>query len=313
MKLKSVFFLLLSTVILFTSCKDDDDKDTVVMGISLSESSVSIKPGDLKVLTATVTPQGAAAVTWRSSNDAVATVSQDGVVTGVADGTTIVTASAGAYSDFCTVVVGEGGDNGNGGGTGTIIPDLTKCTNFYVLFMDAVTFTRIPASDIVEDLRPDGEQTNSLDIWDKGDSYKEAPASGPNSFGEVEGWIALMSNQEPWGGIGAGGIRQQRNFDMSGIDNTYTFHCAYKSKDGDKNEVGLVSLDGGEPIWMTLPARTDGEWCHYEIPMSTFLLAGWSFPRPYIFSGEGRYSLTFRSSPANTILELDAVYIYKAK
>ncbi|MDR0683239.1 MAG: hypothetical protein LBG15_15575, partial [Dysgonamonadaceae bacterium] len=128
--------------------------------------------------------------------------------------------------------------------------------------------------------------------------------------GEIAGWICLKSNQNPWGGVGGGGIRQMKGFDLSKIDNTYTFHCAYKSKDGGNNEICFFSVDGSE-TWVGLPAAADGEWKEYELPMSVPIARGWNFNVPYVLSGDGRYSLGFRSSPANTELNLDAVFIYK--
>ncbi len=81
--------------------------ESLVSGVKLSEYAMTLyckEPG--KALTATVLPQGVdAAVTWRSSNSAVAKVDQEGVVTPVASGVAVITAGAWDYQTGCIVTV----------------------------------------------------------------------------------------------------------------------------------------------------------------------------------------------------------------
>lgn len=73
--------------------------------ITLNKSTTSIVGTATETLTATTSPAGAT-VTWASSNTAVATVSDAGVVTGVAAGTAVITASlASGPKAKCTVTV----------------------------------------------------------------------------------------------------------------------------------------------------------------------------------------------------------------
>lgn len=74
--------------------------------ISLSSSSESIVKDETATITATTTPSGQR-VTWSSSNPAVATVS-GGVITAVAVGTAVITATSGNYSASCAVTVTAG-------------------------------------------------------------------------------------------------------------------------------------------------------------------------------------------------------------
>lgn len=77
-----------------------------VDGISLDRAALTLVSGGSTALTATVSPSNAdQTVTWTSSDEAVATVAQDGTVTAVAAGEAIITASAGAYRASCTVTV----------------------------------------------------------------------------------------------------------------------------------------------------------------------------------------------------------------
>lgn len=81
-----------------------------VTGISLSEATVELKPGETRQLTATVLPQNAsnAEVTWYSDKENIATVSQSGLVTAVAPGeaTVHVVTSDGGKMASCLVKVG---------------------------------------------------------------------------------------------------------------------------------------------------------------------------------------------------------------
>lgn len=74
--------------------------------ISLSSSSESIVKDETATITATTTPSGQR-VTWSSSNPAVATVA-GGVITAVAVGTAVITATSGNYSASCAVTVTAG-------------------------------------------------------------------------------------------------------------------------------------------------------------------------------------------------------------
>ena len=79
-------------------------------GVSVSPSSLSLTPLQSKPLTATVTdangkPINNPQVSWRSSNDLVATVSNAGVVTGVIPGTVTITATSGGKSGTASVTV----------------------------------------------------------------------------------------------------------------------------------------------------------------------------------------------------------------
>lgn len=76
-------------------------------GILLSDSSISwTSAGQTKQLNATLTPSDTTeSVVWSSSDSSVATVSDGGLVTGVALGSAVITATAGSVSATCSVVI----------------------------------------------------------------------------------------------------------------------------------------------------------------------------------------------------------------
>lgn len=75
-------------------------------GINLSSESINITAGDPVQLVSTVEPADSTdTVVWTSSEEAVATVAQDGTVTPVASGSCTITATAGDVSAACAVTV----------------------------------------------------------------------------------------------------------------------------------------------------------------------------------------------------------------
>ena len=78
-----------------------------VTGISLNTSSMTMKVGETKALSATVTPSNATdkTVTWISSNTSVATVDSNGKVTAKSAGSATISATAGSFTANCSVTV----------------------------------------------------------------------------------------------------------------------------------------------------------------------------------------------------------------
>lgn len=80
-----------------------------VTGVTLSHSELTVERKGTAQLTAAVEPANAAnqKVTWRSGAPAVATVNRSGLVTGVAEGTALITVTTddGAFMAKCTVTV----------------------------------------------------------------------------------------------------------------------------------------------------------------------------------------------------------------
>ncbi len=74
-------------------------------GITLDQTSLTLKQYATETLTATITPENTTdKLTWSSSDEKVATVT-DGVVKGVAPGVATITATVGAFSATCGVTV----------------------------------------------------------------------------------------------------------------------------------------------------------------------------------------------------------------
>lgn len=86
----------------------------VANGITLSQKTATIKVGATKRVTVSAEPVDASdanavvsATTYSSSDEAVATVTNDGTITGVAVGSATITATSGSFTAEVAVTVTE--------------------------------------------------------------------------------------------------------------------------------------------------------------------------------------------------------------
>jgi uncharacterized protein YjdB len=110
---KALGIIALLAVLWFSFISCDENSDLVsVTGVTLNKAALTLAVGGTETLTAVVSPAGASdkAVTWNTSNSAIARVS-NGVVTAVAAGSAsiAVTTNDGGKIAFCAVTVTPGG------------------------------------------------------------------------------------------------------------------------------------------------------------------------------------------------------------
>ena len=156
-----------------------------VESITLNKTQLSMVKGATETLAATVLPTTATdkAVTWKSSDTAVATV-ENGVVTAVAAGNATITATAGGKTAICAVTVtnpsNSGSSSGGGGGSSTpryavTVPDKTENGSLSVSSKNAkkgsdVTITATPDKGYeVGDIVAKDVNGNKLTLKDNGD------------------------------------------------------------------------------------------------------------------------------------------------
>ena len=86
-------YKIASIAVTLTAEEFEAQANVAVTGITVSPESTTTQVGQTKALTATVSPSNAtdSSVTWSSSDESIATVSNTGVVTGVAEGTATIT------------------------------------------------------------------------------------------------------------------------------------------------------------------------------------------------------------------------------
>lgn len=111
MRTKLYFFLWICFSVLFVSCGGNDEEPVVaaVTDVELNRSELSLKEGNSEILIAVVVPDNAAnkKVTWKSSNESVATVDANGKVTALKAGRTTITVITddGKKEAICKVTV----------------------------------------------------------------------------------------------------------------------------------------------------------------------------------------------------------------
>ena len=197
MKANKIFAVALAALTLagFNACKPGQS-EVEVESVTLDQKTLQIEVG-------------AATVAWSSEDEAVASVDTKGVVTGVAEGQTIITATAGKKSARCIVKVGKAAEDNP-------FAALLTGKNYYVLNLGETAFEAIKAN-VKEDLRINGEYVGEvipeettcvLEIW--GQSFGGGAGGGLNCFGhsgEGNGYISLVSQTGEGWGLGCGGLR----------------------------------------------------------------------------------------------------------
>lgn len=107
-KIVSYLFCYLS-VVLFIACGPQEPPRITVTGIVLDKVKATLTEGETTTLVPTITPADATdkSVRWSSSNQAVATVTDGGVVSALHAGTAVITATTndGGITATCTVTV----------------------------------------------------------------------------------------------------------------------------------------------------------------------------------------------------------------
>lgn len=293
--------------------------------ITLDKESLTMQVGESQVLTATVTPAGTA-VTWTSLNPSFVTV-DNGIVTAVAEGTTIVLATAGSARAQCQVVVGKG--SSMGGETFT----LPEASEYYPLFVDDATKakmgSKVKIDFCVEDVKNhwwpwviEGSELLTYDI---------NTATGPNFYGTDEGGYMALSATANGAGWAGGGYSVQADELQQLIDainadpDKFYFHIGLRATDGMGNAFYFFGMEaetkfviGASSIYSgTVYAdfKRDGYWHEFDIPLSKYAAAfsGYKvtdhlkpkdggYEDPYIFS----YLTQWQGQ-----LNYDALFFYK--
>lgn len=112
-KLLSASLLLLAVFACTPTLEPENGKEPeqtteiAVQSIVLNTTSLSLQPGETFALSGTVQPDNATihSVSWKSSNDNVATVSQEGNVTAVSEGNCVITVAVDGVKAECDVTV----------------------------------------------------------------------------------------------------------------------------------------------------------------------------------------------------------------
>ena len=211
-----------------------------VTGVVVSPATVSVNVSATTQLTATVSPANATnkAVSWISSNIAIATVSSTGLVTGVAIGTATITATtadgAKTSSSAVTVITGGTGSCTFGTPVAAALPTINRSyTHAYVLGTGGPNLSNVSSFTMNWDLPNKGlyqfsiNTTNGVPNW-----YVDLRTGVTQTFASAQPAITLAGTGFP------------------GLDGAYNI-TVYNTTD-----FVMVSKSGGFTIYFSNSATT---------------------------------------------------------
>ena len=107
--MKRFFFIVFSIAFILFGCKKEP-KEVEVTAVTISQPTAEMIIGETAQLQVSIVPTNATdkTVTWTSSNQSVATVSESGLVTAISEGVASIAAMAGGISAFCHITVIKG-------------------------------------------------------------------------------------------------------------------------------------------------------------------------------------------------------------
>lgn len=312
MKANKFFAVALAALALMACNKKDEPKQDP---LTLNPTSMTLKVGETGQITANV------AATWASNNEAVATVApgNDGgktaIVTAVAEGNAIISATANGETKTCVVLVEKAADPSG--------DKKIEAKRIWPVILDGVTSEKY-ASLIAGDFRPD-DVDNNLYIWAAGETYAAGEGTGKNFFGNTEGYMALtVVAPQGWSGAGfnvakAESVAAAKELQAAIAANPdkYFLHIGIKAAnqgnhqfyvfnnaEGRSFAIGTATIEKGEVIG---DFPRDGEWYEFDVPMAQFAtaIAG------EVIGNDLNILCFLSGGTVGAQLNLDAVYFYE--
>ena len=318
MKANKFFAVALAalTLVGFNACKD---KTNTPDELTLDQTSLTLAPEATATLTANVE------ATWTTSNAAVATVAGNGktaVVTAVAEGNAIISATANGVTKTCVVLVKKGGTDPTGSYE-------VKGTQFWPVIMDGITL-KANESKMVASFQPN-DVDQFLYVWDE--TYDGVSATGMNAAGNTEGYTAMVVSDDSkwvttgndWSGAGfcltadGEGWKAAESLRAAVVANPddYFVHIALKSTDNYSQCFYIFGSEdtkfiiGSKAIYSSNNIITDytrdGSWHEFDIPLSSFATA---LASTTVAAGVNVFVILTEGVPSAQ-LNIDEVYFYK--
>ena len=335
MKTSRLFALNAAMLVALVACQPtnpDDGGNTgtgenpTAVTITMTNTQYSCKVGETVQIEATILPEGTAAE-WTSLNETIATVDNNGLVTGVSKGNTIVTVSAGGEKKNAIVNVTEGDAPKPGE------KPALKGSKFWPIYLDG-TISDANADKLGFSLATD-DVVKMLYIWDG--TYVGGGASGSNYFqtNDAGGFLSFRpADNTTWSGCGfcikSEGVAEKELLnqlveDIKKEPAKYHLHMAIKSTyENGPHYFTLFGLGSGNTTGLKWCVGNgyeaesngkfdivyDGSWQVIDFTFDRYIAALDQYVAPA--EDKGINYFTFGSGKdANNTLNLDAVYIYK--
>lgn len=198
---------------------------------------------------------------------------------------------------------------------------FNKDYKYYGILLDDETKEANLTDDQYVYIGADAAEGRNLYIWDSSSTFVEP--SGVNSFGVPGGYLAYQVGTDGWSGLGYN-INADKSYDLSGINDEYTFHMALMSTGKDPVDFYLTDGQGREAHLVVGDAAAfdhdavfnierDGEWYSIDIPM-TYLEDnfGLSFKKDTEYKDKNILCLLAGGNKGFTI-NYDAIFFYGPK
>lgn len=199
---KQSIFLLLLLILVFISCEDsdspNDDKTVVVSSITITSGTTSFFKNTTNQLTVTVSPTNATDknVEWSSDNETIATVDNNGLVTGHGLGTVDIIAKSSANTSITSSITLEV--------TGTTTNELTTLSILGAeasLIADNTFGLQLPFGTDITELKPSIEHNGGTiipPIDEEQDFTEPITYTITSDLGESQEWtVKVITVQEP--------------------------------------------------------------------------------------------------------------------
>ena len=314
MKANKIIAVALAALTLVACNKKDEPK----VPLTLDPTSMTLTVGESGTITASV------GATWASNNAAVATVvpGNDGgktaLVTAVAEGNAIISATANGETKTCVILVHKGG----GGGDEKTI----DAKRIWPVILDSITADKY--SDLIAgDIRVNEAEGNNLYIWAAGETYIAGDATGKNFFGNTEGYLALtVAAPEGWSGFGihienAASVQAMQAIKdaVAANPDKMFLHIAIKAANAGNHQrylfadkastsfaIGTATIEVGDVIG---DFPRDGEWHEFDVPLAKFASA----IAAITMKADMDVFSVLSGGTVGAQLNLDAIYFYEKK
>ena len=292
--------------------------------VELSRTSAIIEEGSTLPITATSDGNDVtAAATWTSSDDKVAKV-EDGLITGVSEGSATITCSYNGATATCAIQVIKGASTGG----------LKDGSDYYIFQMDETTFNELnQAGKVTSDMRTNGafegevlipeDATRVNYFWNPAAEVAEAPQSGVNSFGLPESWFSVAAASPTpdgcWGNICGGlGIASATDTEIGKLQNLTPDHVLVVVLKGSYTpatslQISMMPPSGGDVVTLfTVTDATgeynDGDWEVFTITYPELIYMGIDLSQPITAKYWDAWAYT--ANGAGNRVDVDAVFFY---
>jgi uncharacterized protein YjdB len=185
--------IVIAFVVIFTGCKDEEDNGISLAGITLSKTSVTLKPEITETLTCTFFPDNATNkdVTWSSSNTAVAAVDNKGQVTAVGVGAaqiTVASAQDASLKATCDVTVAwDQLNNVSGNVSGVWEKNTVVNVSGHISVSKGSSLTIEEGVQVIFDDNGVGASHTKIEFMVNGNLYCKGTAANPVLFSVAPG------------------------------------------------------------------------------------------------------------------------------